>query len=91
LWGDLGQPSGRERYYAIGTIPFFIAGILELVVGPYVSLIPPEAAFSLAAFFLFLAILPLLYAPETLPEKKIHERELRQYVEKAKRVKKKYA
>lgn len=91
LWGDLSQPNEREKYYAIGTIPFFIAGILELIARPYVALIPPEAAFSLAAFFLFLAILPLLYAPETLPEKKIQERELRQYVEKAQKVKKKYA
>lgn len=85
LWGDLSQLQEREKYYAIGIIPFFIAGILELVVRPYVSLIRPDAAFSLAAFFLFLAILPLLYAPETLPEKRIKERELRQYVEKAKK------
>ena len=85
LWGDLSQPHEREKYYAIGTMPFFIAGILELVVRPYVSLIHLEAAFSLAAFFLFLAILPLLYAPETLPEKKIKDRELKQYIEKAKK------
>jgi MFS family permease len=85
LWGDLSQHSQREKYYAIGTIPFFIAGILELVVRPYVSLIHPESAFSLAAFFLFLAVLPLLYAQETLPEKTIRDRELREYVEKAKR------
>jgi hypothetical protein len=33
----------------------------------------------------------LLYAPETLPEKKIRERELKQYIENAKKVKEKYA
>jgi hypothetical protein len=48
-------------------------------------------AFSLASFFLFVAVLPLMYAPETLPEKKIKDRELRDYLEKAKRTKDKYA
>ncbi len=90
LWGDLSQPYVREKYYAIGSIPFFIVGIFELFIGPYASLIHPEAAFSLAAFFLFLAVIPLLYAPETLPEKRIKERELKGYLEKAKKLKEKH-
>jgi MFS family permease len=90
LWGDLSQPYVREKYYAIGNIPFFIVGIFELFIGPYASLIHPEAAFSLAAFFLFLAVIPLLYAPETLPEKRIKERELKEYLEKAKKLKEKH-
>jgi hypothetical protein len=49
------------------------------------------AAFSFASFFLFLAVIPLIYAPETLPEKRIKERELREYVEKAKKAKEKHA
>jgi hypothetical protein len=32
----------------------------------------------------------LLYAPETLPEKNIKNRELEQYVKKAKRIKEKH-
>jgi hypothetical protein len=36
-----------------------------------------------------LAVLPLMYAPETLPEKRIRERELKQYIEKAKRIREK--
>jgi hypothetical protein len=40
---------------------------------------------SARAFFLFLAVLPLMYAPETLSEKKIKDRELKQYIEKAKK------
>jgi hypothetical protein len=43
----------------------------------------------LASSFLFLAILPLLYAPETLPEKKIKERELKEYLKKASKMKEK--
>jgi hypothetical protein len=32
-----------------------------------------------------------MYAPETLPEKRIKDRELKSYVEKAKKAKEKYA
>ena len=93
LWGDLSQSSSREKYYAIGEIPYFLTGVMQLLSAPYVTLIletSETSAFSLAAFFLFLAVLPLLYAPETLPEKKIELRRLRKYVEAAKKVKEKH-
>jgi len=90
VWGDLSQSGTREKYYAIGTIPFFLTNIIQLLSAEYVTLIPETSAFSLAAFFLFLAVLPLLYAPETLPEKKIELRQLRKYAETARKVKEKY-
>ena len=89
LWGDLSQSGAREKYYAIGTIPFFLTNIIQLFSAEYVTL-PPESAFSLAAFFLFLAVLPLLYAPETLPERKIELRRLRKYLDSAKKIGEKY-
>jgi hypothetical protein len=49
--------------------------------------VPISTSFSLASFFLFLAILPLLHAPETLPEKTIQKRLLEKYVEDAKKTK----
>ena len=91
LWGDLSRYGAREKYYAIGGFPYFLTYIVQLLSVPYVELIPEESAFSIAAFFLFLAVLPLLYAPETLPEKKIELRRLRKYVDAAKKVKEKYA
>jgi hypothetical protein len=48
------------------------------------------AAFSVAAFFLFLAVLPLISAPETLPEKKMELRRLRSFAEEAQKAKEKY-
>jgi len=89
LWGDLSSSGAREKYYAIGIIPFFFADFIGLLFTPYV-LVESSAAFSVASLFLFLAVLPLMYAPETLPEKKIRLRRLRKYVEAAKKVKKKY-
>jgi len=90
LWGDMSQPGTREKYYVIGEIPFFLTDIMQTLSAPLVMLIPAASAFSLASFFLFLAVFPLLYAPETLPEKKIELRRLRKYVEAAKKVKEKY-
>jgi len=61
------------------------------LIKPFVGEIETVTAFSLASFFLFLAVLPLMYAPETLSEKKIREMELRSYTERAKKIKEKYA
>jgi MFS family permease len=90
LWGDLSSRGFREKYYLLGSIPFFLTSFIQLFLGPLVALVEPSSAFSLASFFLFLAVLPLMYAPETLPERKIKLRQLRSYVEAAKKVKEKY-
>lgn len=89
--GDLAERRSKERYYLLGGLPYLLAGYLSILVKPYVASIPISSAFSLASFFLFLAVLPLLYARETLPEKTIKDRELKTYVEKAKKTKEKYA
>ncbi|MEA2090282.1 MAG: MFS transporter, partial [Thermoproteota archaeon] len=85
IWADLSQSTTREKYYAIGGMPFLLSGVIPLLAEPYSKEISVHAAFSLASFFLFLAVLPLMYAPETLPEKKIQLRKLRKYVEEAKK------
>jgi len=91
LWGDLSQPGTREKYYTVGSIPFFLSSIIPPLLPPsFIELISPYAAFSLASFFLFVAVLPLMYAPETLPERKIKLRQLRKYVEGARKVKEKH-
>jgi hypothetical protein len=90
IWGDLGEGYEKEKFYALGGLPFLLANFVSILIRPYASAISPTAAFSFASFFLFLAVLPLMYAPETLPEKKIKERELKEYVEKAKKIKEKY-
>jgi len=91
VWGDLSNQDAREKYYAIATFPFVIRNTFPLFLIPVVSAISANAAFSLASFFLFLAILPLMYAPETLPEKKIELRRLKSYAEQAKKLTQKHA
>ena len=91
IWGDLAYGKPSEKYYALGSLPYLLSIFLSFVIGPFIaSVMSPYAIFSFAAFFLFLAVLPLMFAPETLPEKKIRERELKKYIEKAKKVREKY-
>jgi len=91
IWGDLVYDASSEKYYVLGGLPYLLSNFLQIVSGNYISeIVPAYAIFSFAAFFLFLAVIPLMFAPETLPEKKIKERELKKYIEKAKKVKEKY-
>ena len=83
VWGDISEGKTREKYYLLGGIPFLLSNLISVLVQPFVEFVPITASFSLASFFLFVAILPLLYAPETLPEKAIKDRELKNYIEKA--------
>jgi len=90
IWGDIARDKMKERYYFLGALPFLISSYVSVIIAPYVEAISISASFSLASFFLFLAVLPLMYAPETLPEKEIKKKELKDYLDKAKRVKEKY-
>jgi MFS family permease len=83
IWGDLSGEYEKERFYVIGGLPYLLASFLPLVLAQYAGSIQPSAAFSVASFFLFVAVLPLIYAPETLPEKTRKDRDLKGYLEKA--------
>jgi len=89
IWGDLSGNASAEFHYFIGNIPYFVANIFRVLFFKE-KLVPITVSFSIASFFLFLAVIPLLYAPETLPEKLIKQRELRKYIEKAKKLREKY-
>ncbi|MCK4482464.1 hypothetical protein KAU55_04510, partial [Candidatus Bathyarchaeota archaeon] len=74
IWGDLAYGKPSEKYYALGSLPYLLSSFLNLTLGPFIAYnISRYAIFSFAAFFLFLAVLPLMFAPETLPEKKMKE------------------
>ncbi len=86
LWGDLSYNKPSDRLYAVGVLPFFISRFLPMVIPAQALSGIGSAVFSFVAFFLFLAVLPLVYAPETLPEKIVRERELKTYLDKAKEI-----
>jgi MFS family permease len=91
LWGDLAQSKNSEKYYTLGSIPYFLSSIIpSLLTQSFIDQVSLSAAFSLASFFLFVAVMPLVFAPETLPEKKMELRRLRKFAEDAKKAKEKY-
>ena len=77
IWGDLGENYSKEKFYTLGGLPFLLANFLSIMIEPYASGISTGAAFSFASFFLFIAVIPLMYAPETLPEKAMKDRDLK--------------
>jgi MFS family permease len=84
LWGDLSDTLPSHKYYVIGVIPFFVSMFIGFTVGNQIEdNLPATSLFPFAAFFLFIAVLPLFYSPETLPDKIIKGRELKSYLEKA--------
>jgi len=84
LWGDLATYHNSEKYYIIGALPYLASNFIRIWIGSYIAeVVESYAIFSFAALFLFLAVLPLAYAPETLPEKIMKERELKSYIDKA--------
>ena len=89
VWSELAGNRVKEKYYLIGVLPFLVAGYIPILFTPYAKDVAVSVAFSLASFFLFLAVLPLLYTAETMPQKQIELKRLRKYVEAAKKAKEK--
>lgn len=83
VWGDIAEGKNLEKYYVLGCMPFLFSNLISILVKPFAEIIPIASSFSLASLFLFLAIFPLLYAPETLSEKTMKNRELKSYIAKA--------
>ncbi|MGD6934578.1 MAG: MFS transporter [Candidatus Bathyarchaeia archaeon] len=88
IWGDIAGNSNSEKFYAIGYLPFLFSILTQLSMGTTISsTINSSAIFSFTSLFLFIAVLPLAYAPETLPFQILRKRELESYIEKAQRIK----
>lgn len=86
LWGDLAYHTRSGKFYAIGGLPFLLSNLLRIIIGSYIGeAISVYTLFSLASFFLFLAVLPLIYSPETLPEKTMKNHELKNYIKQARK------
>lgn len=91
LWGDLAQGKNADKLYFVGALPFVCSYLIQGILSPLLTenfssaIDNPTMIFSFASVFLFLAVLPLIYAPETLPEKVMKDRDLKSYIENAKK------
>ena len=89
LWGDLAQNGKSDKFYFLGALPYVSSFFIQLLFTPSLDKIDVQYVFSFASLFLFVAVLPLIYAPETLPEKVMKDRDLKSYLEKAQKIAKK--
>jgi MFS family permease len=83
IWGDLSDGANREKYYILGGLPFLLSGLIQVLVQPFAEFINIGLSFTLASFFLFIAVLPLVFAQESMSEKVIKDQELNTYIQKA--------
>lgn len=86
--GDLSADGGagsKEKFFALGgiVIPLFIFTIFSVVSEQWVEFsIPGNILSSVLSIMLFISVLPVLRASETLPEEKIRARRWRRYIKK---------
>ncbi len=87
IWGDIAHERNSEKYYFVGVLPYLISNLAGHMMGSVISknILDDSVGtvFSFASFFLFIAILPLAYAPETLSEKIMSRLDISDYVAKA--------
>lgn len=81
--GDLSSSSGsKERFYVLGGIIPLVTVMGFSGVSDLFNFVAPMGALSAAlSVLLFVSVIPVLRAEETLPEHKMREREIREYLE----------
>jgi len=83
----LGFPRVKRDFFALGLIVTYLVEMgFNLLSGVFGLSIPIGMVSSALSIILFVSVLPLLYAPETLPESKVRTRRLRDYLRRAMRL-----
>lgn len=81
--GDLAFPRSKEKFYAlILVLPLSIYGGLGAVPRAFGISAPASVLSPVLSIILFLSVLPVLQAPETLPQAKVRARKLREHIKK---------
>jgi MFS family permease len=81
--GDLAFSGSKEKFYALGMgIPLIIYMSLSAIPTAVGIIVPANVLSPVLSIILFLSVIPVLYASETLPETKMRERRLREHVRK---------
>ena len=81
--GDLAGSYSQERYYALATVlPLVIYMSLSALPSALNVTLPINVLSPVLSMILFLSLVPVLLARETLPETEIRKRELNEHIEK---------
>jgi MFS family permease len=85
--GDLAFPRAKERFYALGAvIPLTIWTGFSVVAELLAVGVAAGALSSILSIILFVSVIPVLFASETLPDVKMKSRKLRDYMKKVGKV-----
>lgn len=80
--GDLANVHAQEKYYALATVfPLVVYSGLNALPKALGISAPANILSPILSVILFLSLVPVLYASETLSETKKRERELREYLD----------
>jgi MFS family permease len=80
--GDLANQGPKEKFYALGIIIPALIYMGIPAVSEFLNIaVPANSLSSVLSIILFLSIIPVLRAKETLSETKKREREMREYLE----------
>ena len=83
LLGDLASYGSKEKFYAMGAImPIILTLSFNTLIGLFNITAPISVLSPVFSIVLFLSVLPVLRATETLPRKKIRERQMKDHIEK---------
>ena len=84
--GDFASTGSKERFYAVGGAVIILNMAIQLLAQIFSLDVPSNIISSILSIVLFVAVIPLLYAPETLPSEKILARKFRKFLKKVKKV-----
>ncbi len=80
--GDLAFPGSTERFYTVGWVLPLMLYIGVEGSGSLIGVYPIDIFSTILSIILFVSVLPVLFAVETLSESKIRERKIREHTEK---------
>lgn len=85
--GDFSQKGSREKIYAIGgVVPLILNMTFELLSQLFEVSTSASQISSVVTILLFVCVVPLFFAPETLPEKVLHRKDVIEHIKAAKEI-----
>jgi MFS family permease len=85
--GDLATTCSKEKFYAIGVVvPIIVFMLFQSYSGAFTPSVPIGSISVILSILLFISVLPLVYAPETLPMDKIRQRRFEKHLKKVKKL-----
>ena len=85
--GDLATRGSKEKFFTLGvTIPLILTILGSLLSQVLGFSEPPYIISQILSILLFVSVVPLLSAPETLSEEKLRDRKLKRYLQKLRKV-----